>query len=457
MPSEVKRIVYITNFRRGFGGGAGRVAYELAGQFSNRASVLLVCPGDQTGPATTPAGLDLFIIRSHGEPGQDLADLSVANLRRLFDYLDVYGPQVVHAHDAAWLGLAGQLWARMRRVPFVFTAHLLPWRMVDFGNRTRLAVPWPELAEEFMEEYMQQFLAGCQAVIALNQAMADGLREFGYTGRLDTIPNGRDLRRFSACRNASLSEPLKTLVFAGYLSARKNQEYLLQMMACLPPGYRLELLGEALQPAYEQRLRRLCAGLGLEGVVEFAGQVPYREIPARLQHAHLMVSASRHEVQSLSVIEALASGTPVVGLDNETIAELVDERVGARLPAETRPQDFARQVQALCSLEQADYDRLCQDARRRVSRLDWGELVELTAGVYAELAPGSQETDPEEQARLERLLDFAGRAQLPESVRAGLLEWQERLARVRRVPAPTWLYAGLNLLGASFVKLLLKS
>ena len=46
------------------------------------------------------------------------------------------------------------------------------------------------------------------------------------------------------------------------------------------------------------------------------------QIPNYLERAHVFPSASKMEVQSLVVIEALASGTPVVGLSNETIDEL---------------------------------------------------------------------------------------------------------------------------------------
>ncbi len=44
---------------------------------------------------------------------------------------------------------------------------------------------------------------------------------------------------------------------------------------------------------------------------------------------HAFVSASKMEVQSLAIIEALASGSPVIGLGNETVDELVDETNGS--------------------------------------------------------------------------------------------------------------------------------
>jgi len=53
------------------------------------------------------------------------------------------------------------------------------------------------------------------------------------------------------------------------------------------------------------------------------GEIPYHQIPQILEKTHVLVSASKMEVQSLVIIEALTSGTPVVGLANETIDELI--------------------------------------------------------------------------------------------------------------------------------------
>jgi glycosyltransferase involved in cell wall biosynthesis len=327
--------------------------------------------------------------------------------------------------------------------------------MVEFGNRSNISIPWPELAGDLLEEYMQQFLAGCNTVVALNQPVAEGLREWGYTGRLDIIPNGRELHRFSGLRNASLSDPEKRLVFTGFLSERKNQEYLLEVMRYLPGNYRLQLVGEPLSEEYRDRLLDLIAEWGL-GNVELTGAVPFQHIPAVLEQAHLMASASLHEVQSLAVIEALASGTPVVGLANETVDELVDEGVGARLPKETSPQDFARQVQAVCELPQAGYDLLCASARRRVSHLDWDNVIELTGKMYAELIEAAGYSDTGQVTSRPALEDLIANPQIPASVREGLVELSVRLEQVRRVPAPTWFYAALNVLGASLIKPLLK-
>ena len=93
------------------------------------------------------------------------------------------------------------------------------------------------------------------------------------------------------------------------------------------------------------------------------------------------------EVQSLAVLEALASGTPVLGLSNETIDELVDASVGGRLPKNTPPEEFARAVRTLCETDKDSYKGMCHDARKRVARYDWSNNLDLTEKMYAGASP----------------------------------------------------------------------
>jgi hypothetical protein len=115
------------------------------------------------------------------------------------------------------------------------------------------------------------------------------------------------------------------------------------------------------------------------------GKVDHNEIPERLERAHVFVSASRLEVQSLAVLEALSSGTPVVSLSNETTDEFVDDSVGYNLPLSTPPERFAAKIVEICGLPRGEYERLCENARKRVAHLDWAMVVESATRMYSEV------------------------------------------------------------------------
>ena len=78
-------------------------------------------------------GLCVLGIRSTGQGHACVPFLSRRNVNALFDLLDQFQPDVVHAHEPVSLGLMGQVWAAMNDVPFVYTSHVLPSKSLDFG------------------------------------------------------------------------------------------------------------------------------------------------------------------------------------------------------------------------------------------------------------------------------------------------------------------------------------
>ncbi len=431
----IKRIVFVSIFQPGWGGGHGRVAQEIAEYFAGArevaCEVALICPGERTELTGGPNGMRFFFVQSTGEGHFRVPLLTQANLREIQAFLESFRPHVIHAHDPVLLSLMVQVWAQIAGVPFVYTAHELPSKILDFGTVDVVKVPMG-LIEPVAQRFLSDFYKNCDAVIALNPIVAESIRQFGYRGRLLVIPNGRHLARYSGCRTALLSQSPKVLLFVGYVAERKNQLFLLEVMEHLPPGYSLRLVGEPLDPAYEERMCAYARERGLSNV-EFVGRVRHEAMPTYYESAHLLVSASKMEVQSLVVIEALASGTPVVGLSNETVDELVDDRVGIRLPKVASPAQFAAAVERVCGLPQADYDRMCQCARERVKHLDWSTVAGALMDAYAALA------DEKAAARA------AKQAWRPRALRV--------IRRVRQVPQRTWLFAGLTVAATLFVYL----
>jgi len=104
------------------------------------------------------------------------------------------------------------------------------------------------------------------------------------------------------------------------------------------------------------------------------------------------VSASLLEVQSLSILEALASGTPVISLDNETTSEFIDESVGYNFETSTPPEEFAAKTQDFARLSTADYEKKCENAREKVEDMDWSNIAIQTLEMYKEVTLSKDET-----------------------------------------------------------------
>jgi glycosyltransferase involved in cell wall biosynthesis len=458
------RIVFTSIFRPGHGGGAGRVAHELAHSFAIDHEVVMVCPADKNGVSRDDTGLLVYGIRSAGENEFQMPDLSSRAVHQLFEFLDEFQPDIVHAHEPALMGLIGQIWAKMNNIPFVHTTHVLPSKAIEFGTTEAISVPAPILKSSLTDFAIQRvlgnFFMNCDALIALNRPALESIREFGYEGPIFVVPNGRALSHYNQWEYADNTAAEKILVFIGFLSERKNQSYLLQVLKALPDSYTLRLIGKPLDVEYQKNLEAYIQKNNLKNV-EFIGQITHEQIPQYLAEAHIFPSASRMEVQSLVVIEALASGTPVVGLSNETIDELVNEDVGAWLAKDQNPEAFAKQIERICNLPQEEYLILCQNARDRVQHLDWSNIVISTVEAYQEILKVKLTKTEDDNDMLSSLVRFFSMGDLRDYLLDVIDDTRNRsavearmLPRVKvpskmkswiRVPSSTWVISGVTI------------
>jgi 1,2-diacylglycerol 3-alpha-glucosyltransferase len=459
------KIVFTSIFRPGLGGGAGRVAHELAGSFAKDHDVVMICPAEKTAVYQEKNGVIVYGIRSAGETEFQMPDLSTKTIRELFEFLNRFQPDIVHAHEPAFVGLIGQVWARMNLVPFVHTSHVLPSKAKDFGTSDTINVPLLQssITDFAFQGILSNFFQNCDALIALNQSALESIQEFGYTGPIYVIPNGRALAHYNNCHYADITSGTKTLAFIGYLNKRKNQSYLLKVLRALPNNYNLRLAGRPLNQTYQDELDGYIKKHDLKNI-EFVGQISHEEIPYFLEEAHIFASASTMEVQSLVVIEALASGTPVVGLSNETIDELIDEQVGARVAQEKKPAEFARQVEKICNLPPHEYILMCKTARDRVAHLDWSQVVGLTVNAYQDLLKNKPTISLDESDMLTSLVTFLSTGDLRDFLLNAIQEAREDLSadvkllpKVKvpksvkpwiRVPTSTWLISGITVIAS---------
>ena len=377
------RILVVSSHEQEFGGGEGRAAFEFALEMSRRHEVVLLYPG--RAPRALPPGarLSVYHVRS---VDYTLPALKGSELVAILRFLDEFSPDLVHSHTPWFLGAVVQAWAFVRGVPFYYTGHELPSRIVEWGLvRYLRGLLQSGLLHLLARTYIATFCRHCTGVVALNKAAADDIRAIGYRGRLHVIPNGRTLSLYNGVTPTDIQSREKVLTFVGDFGPRKNQKFLVEVMEHLPGQYRLRLVGHDVDHRYRRQIDA-AMGPGLRGRVTFTGKLDHSRIPEELARTHLWVSASQMEVQSLAVLEALASGTPVLGLSNETIDELVDAEVGGRLPRDTTPRQFAQAVQALCETDADSYRRMCTAARRRAQRFDWSKAMDLTERMYRRAA-----------------------------------------------------------------------
>ncbi len=115
------------------------------------------------------------------------------------------------------------------------------------------------------------------------------------------------------------------LIYSGRLGPEKNLTFLVRAFAGAQTAYpdtSLVLVGDGPE---RDNLQDLAARSGLKDKVVFTGMVPHDDVPCYLTAADAFVTASVTEVHPLSVIEALACGLPVVGIDSPGVGDTITD------------------------------------------------------------------------------------------------------------------------------------
>jgi len=197
--------------------------------------------------------------------------------------------------------------------------------------------------------------------------------------RIETILNGVDTAEYAPGETdrAALGLPacVPLALFAGDLrTGRKNLSGVLRALARGPRALHLAVAGRHEGTPWPA----MAAELGLADRVTFLGF--RRDMPALMRAADLFVFPSRYEACSLVLLEALASGTPVITAASAGGAEIVTPDVGIVLPDS---EDIGGLAAAMNALVQDTPRRLAmrQAARKRALSHGWDAM----AGRYLDL------------------------------------------------------------------------
>jgi glycosyltransferase involved in cell wall biosynthesis len=282
----------------------------------------------------------------------------------LLSLLRFRGADIIHVFSASyWSFLLGP-------APAILAGRLLGKRVVlhyhsgeaedHLAHWGVLVHPWLRLVDELVvpSEYLRTVFAA-----------------HGYLPHV--IPNVVDTSSFCYRERTPLRPKL--------LSTRNLDPYYqvdntLHAFAVVKAQYPEASLTVAGYGSEENRLRRLAASLGGDGI-RFLGRVEPAAMPDLYEDADIFVNSSILDNQPVSVLEAFASGLPVVSTGTGDIARMVrDGETGLIVPPGDPPA-MAKGVASL--LEDPDRARLmARRARHKVEQFTWSGVKREWAAVY---------------------------------------------------------------------------
>lgn len=343
---------------------------------------------------------DPRVIRSPGLPLADTGFYVSLRYRTVAKKL-LQSMDVVHVHHPFLSGRLALIYCTRKNIPVVFTNHT----RYDLYAQARLPFMPMEVSQSLLQAYMPDFCNAVDLVISPSRGMERVLRQYGVESHIEVVPNGANLKPFQTAKALSRAEfgydrGDVLLAYMGRMAPEKNLEFLLQAFAGVArtvPNVHLLILGGG-PKEYEEKLKLMPGELRIEDRVRFTGMIPYDQLPSYLAMCDIFVTASVTEVHPYSVIEAMATGLPVMGIDSPGVGDSVEDGVSGLISAEDIAS-FTAKLTYLC-LHKSLQKKMGAAALKASEQFSIERTTQIMLGHYNRLM---QNTKPIRQKLDERL------------------------------------------------------
>lgn len=385
LPPKVVHIIYAL----GTGGLENGLVNIINRSPPNRYRHVIVCLTDATNFANRITAPDIEVIQLHKKPGQDWG-LYVRLFRALFSLR----PDIVHTRNLASLEMQG-LTLILPGVKRVHGEHGRDIHDLDGSNKKY----------NFLRKVLRPFI---HRYIAVSKDLEGWLREIINVPepRLRQIYNGVDGEKFHPPLIKETTQGIqKQLVPEGFLSNNsvvvgtvgriaevKNQKLLVASIKCLinsrpelQDRLRVVLVGDG--PLFSM-LQAYVTELGLSDLIWMAGD--REDIPELMQLMDIFVLPSLAEGVSNTILEAMATGLPVVATNVGGNPELISEGENGRLITVGDEQMLATVIGDLIDNPEAR-KLMGQNGLSKVkATFNWQRTVSEYLGTYDEVLGNSQ-------------------------------------------------------------------
>ncbi|MGC9357942.1 MAG: glycosyltransferase family 4 protein [Anaerolineae bacterium] len=275
-------------------------------------------------------------------------------------------PDIVHAHFAVPVGPLGYLIKKLLDIPYIITLH--------GGDVPGFDDPQTEQWYRLLLPLTRPIWKNAAAIVAVGQGLRDLAKDAYPDVPVSIIRNGIDCATYRPPTRERSDDRESTLVFVGRIVKQKGLSYLIrglpELRRRVSKSFKLNIVGDGpLRPELES----LVAELGVGDCVNFVGWVSQEEVRRYLHEADIFVLPSLMEGLSIALLQAMASGLPLVTSDAVGNRDVVhhDEN-GFVVPA----RDVGALIAALAVLvDDADLQKRMGEASLRLSEpYDWSVI-----------------------------------------------------------------------------------
>lgn len=257
------------------------------------------------------------VMYCHAIPLKKLYGYGLSNPLNLASYKHIadFAPDIIHVHTEFSIGWLGIIAARYLRVPVVYTLHTMYDDYLFYLAPAR----FEKLVRPAVHLYFKGVAQRAEEIIGPSEKVVELLRRWGVkkhahiipntVNTFDFLPENCDVKSVAAARNKmGLEAGDLAFIFVGRLGKEKSVDVLIDCFAaaCInKPHAKLIIIGDGPEA---DALREKAVECPVFEQIKFLGRIEHRDIAPYYNAADLFCTASTTEINSISMLEAMAAG-----------------------------------------------------------------------------------------------------------------------------------------------------
>lgn len=288
---------------------------------------------------------------------------------------------LIHAHWILPQGVLAAFYKKFFRIPYIITVHagdIFPIRNAIF-------------------KYLSRFtLRNCDYCTANSSYTKRAILNIFKIKNIEVIPMGVDFKAFGKNKkNHAIRKRFnidgKFILFVGRLAEKKGLKYLIMAMPDVLnkfPDAKLVIVGNGPE---KDNIMKLISELGLTKNIVLAGKIENKELPDYYAAADVFVGPSivtkKGDTEGLGVVflEALASGTCVIGSNVGGVPDIIKNNKTGLLVKEKDPRELAEAIIKVLS-DAKLRDKLARQGQRYIkANFSWDNIAERFDNMIKEI------------------------------------------------------------------------
>ena len=249
--------------------------------------------------------------------------LSMPVNMKQYQIIKKFNPDVIHIHTEFGIGLFGILVSKMLRRPVIYTLHTI------YDDYVYYVVPKPliKTGQQIFYKYIRNLYKNATVITGPSPKSHEYLMNAGLHRNIEIIPNPVDVERFSRenvsqedIASVKKSYNIPDDAFIGCIISRVGKEKSIDILlnyiekySKINENFRFLIVGDG--PA-KPDLERQAKKLGIDDIVIFTGKIPNNKLLPYYAVCDVFLTASLSDTNSISMLEAMSMGLPIIQRDD---------------------------------------------------------------------------------------------------------------------------------------------